>query len=541
MAEIAEVVDADVLRRWAYLCVDGLTARCDEINQLNVFPIPDSDTGTNLVFTLRAAVEDMRGVGPSADTRVVAAALARGAVAGARGNSGVIVSQVLRGMSEAAVHGPLDTVSVQAAFRRAATLVADVVSVPVEGTILTVMHHVAATVSTFRADTSLAVVTAAASAAAVAAVERTTEELPALQEAGVVDAGAVGLLVMIEALTEAVTGAAPARTRYTRPIRTPHRSREAESAHASPGNSVVGFEVVYRVELTDARRIDRLRAALNGIGDSVVVAGDGDGSWSAHVHTTDAGHAVDLGLESGRVRGVRISAFTSASHRPSRGVAGSDGRDILAVVAGDGAAALYNQEGATVLRCDIAIDAHRLRTAIGAMKHHEVLVLPNGALSAQELVAVSVAARGDGKDVLMLPCSAMVQGLAALAVHDPNRAAVDDAYTMSEAAAGTRWGSLRTASERSLTWVGTCEPGDGLGLVGPEVVVIAPDPLTAGCRLLDQLLGTGGEMVTMLLGDEAPDGFGEDLAAYVAREHSAVEVVIYPGGQAGDLVQLGVE
>ncbi|MEO7079555.1 MAG: glycerol kinase, partial [Rhodococcus sp. (in: high G+C Gram-positive bacteria)] len=112
---------------------------------------------------------------------------------------------------------------------------------------------------------------------------------------------------------------------------------------------------------------------------------------------------------------------------------------------------------------------------------------------------------------------------------------------MSEAAAGTRWASVRIAEGRALTWVGTCEPGDGLGLVGREVVVIGSDAITAGCNLLDQLLSAGGEMVTMLLGEPADDEFGQRLAEYVAEHHPVVEFVTYRGGQPGDMAQLGVE
>ena len=146
----------------------------------------------------------------------------------------------------------------------------------------------------------------------------------------------------------------------------------------------------------------------------------------------------------------------------------------------------------------------------------------------------------------MLPSSSMVQGLAALAVHDPSRAAVDDAFAMSEAAAGTRWASLQIANEISLTWVGMCEPGNGLGLAGREVVVIGQDVLAAGRALLDQLLSVGGEMVTMLHGEPVaghpdPADVVEGLAVYVADRHPGIEVVVYAGGQPGDVVQLGVE
>jgi uncharacterized protein len=182
-----------------------------------------------------------------------------------------------------------------------------------------------------------------------------------------------------------------------------------------------------------------------------------------------------------------------------------------------------------------------LLAAIRRLPHREVLVLPNGALPAQELVAVGVAARDDHRDVLLLPSGSMVQGLAALAVHDAGRIAVDDAFAMSEAAAATRWGSLRAATERALTMVGTCEPGDGLGLVGHDVIVIDRDVRAAGQTLLDRMLGLGGELVTLLVGAAAPEGLAQELSDHVAAGFPGVEIMVYSGGQHADLIQIGVE
>ncbi|MBY4380367.1 DAK2 domain-containing protein [Rhodococcus fascians] len=555
MVDVLESIDASGLRRWAYRCVDSLTARCDEIDALNVFPIPDSDTGTNLMFTFRAAVESMRSAGPAAGAGAIGRALAVGAVSGARGNSGVIVSQLLRAVGEAAADGPLDTVSIQAMLRRARVLVAGAVSVPAEGTMLTVLEAAAHEAAAHDANVDLATLVVDIAEATARALDRTTDQLAPLREAGVVDAGALGLSVIFDALVEVVTGRTPPRRRYRRPqdhervieVGVSNAPGASDGAATRSQSRPLGYEVLYVVPGIDDTRAAALRAALSDLGESVVVAGDGSGAYSAHVHTTDPGGAVECGIAAGSIRGVRISCFGLAEYAVDANVgehepeAMSVGRDILALVAGDGAAALYVQEGATVVRCDEPIDSSVLHRAIVGMKHREVLVLPNGALSAQELVAVGAAARADGKDVSMLPCSAMVQGLAALAVHDAARAAVDDAFAMSDAAAGTRWGSLRIAEQRSLTWVGMCEPGDCLGLAGQEVVIVAEHPLDAGCRLLDQLLATGGEMVTVLLGALAPADLGGRLADYVAGAHPGVDVVVYPGGQPGDLVQFGVE
>ena len=555
-------LSVDQVRTWAYRCVDGLTDRRVEINDLNVFPIPDSDTGTNLVFTVRAAVESMRSAGPEADLATVTAALAHGAVAGARGNSGVIVSQVMRALAEHCSTGRLDCRGVQHVLRRASSLVVEVVSVPVEGTILTVLGAAADAAAQSSAD--LAGVVRGAVDAAAAALERTRSQLPVLDAAGVVDAGGLGLVIMLDALAAVVTGTAPTRARYHRGAAAARPARVPVSGSVQPDARKVlpiGYEVLYRVNDIEVGDVEKLRSALADLGDSVVVAGDGAGTWSAHVHTANAGLAVEVGSKFGTLHEIRIDAFDPSEHRDGAASSAQEGRAILAVVAGDGAEELYAREGATVLRCDTTrIGTAELVAAIVDTTETEVLVLPNGALSASELVSVSVASRGAGKDVLMLPSSSMVQGLAALAVHGSSRAAVDDAFTMSEAAAGTRWASLRIADEKSLTWVGTCEPGDGLGLVGREVVVIGPDVFSAGRALIDQLLSVGGEMVTMLSGEVSPPSEGSStdhsskhrcannprevaslLADYVADRHPGVEVIVYSGGQPGDVLQLGVE
>ncbi|WP_433565474.1 DAK2 domain-containing protein [Nocardia sp. CA-151230] len=618
-----EGLDGTALLCWGRLTLAALERHRDEINALNVFPVADSDTGTNLLSTMRAAVRgaetaagegsvvtgsglpvvadlgphtdssrdqvaaagepeglDASGVvspaaameapdrglnrasGPSA--REVGAAMARAATIGARGNSGIILSQVLRGIADAVTEGPLTEQALRVALRRAARLVREALSSPVEGTMLTVLDRAAERAADCPERDLVAVALAAADGAAKALGETPTQ-LGVLREAGVVDAGARGLLVLLDELVAAAGGSAPPRPAYRRGAPELHGvsatgERGADAAGAGPGtaaglasNPVVAvansatngsfgragvaaphYEVMFLVRATDEERIAALRDRLGALGDSVVVVGDGSQTWSAHVHCADAGAAVEAGLETGALSGIRIETLTMSTHTH-----GGTDRAILAVAAGAGAVRLFEDAGAVVLEGEVTADV--LLEAIRVVRQREVLVLPNGALPAHELVAVSVAARDGQREVLMLPCGSMVQGLAALAMHDTGRAAADDAFAMSEAAAGTRWGALRMAPERALTMVGMCEAGDGLGLVGHDVVVIDSDVRAAGRTLLDRMLGLGGELVTMLIGCDAPEGLSADLAGHVAAGFPGVEVVVYPGGQAGDLVQIGVE
>ncbi|MFC9439156.1 DAK2 domain-containing protein [Nocardia sp. NPDC057030] len=549
-------MDGTALLRWGRACLDGLANRREEINALNVFPIPDADTGTNLLATMRAAMDAAAARGPVdvLTTHDVAAAMAGGATVGARGNSGIILSQVLRGIAEAVRNEPLTATTLRDALNRASVLVRAALSEPIEGTILTVLDCAAASAAACP-DTSLADVALAAADGAAKALGDTPSQLGVLRAAGVVDAGARGLVVLLDSLVELTLGEIPVRPEYHPPEPVAVRSAEGDP---ETGSAEPRYEVMYLLADTDAERIARLRTRLAELGDSVVVVGDGDRSWSAHVHCADAGAAVEAGLAAGKLSGIRIESFAPAEHGAPHDMTpghlvthttmdseqetdGPADRGVLAVAAGDGAAELFEDAGAVVLAGDGVVSAAALLAAIRALPNREVLVLPNGALPAHDLVAVGVAARDAHRDVLLLPSASMVQGLAALAVHDRGRIAVDDAFAMSEAAATTRWGSLRVAPERALTMVGTCAAGDGLGLVGHDVVVIDHDVRAAGLTLLDRMLAFGGELVTLLMGAAAPDGLAGELAAHIGESFPGVEVTVYSGGQHGDLVQIGVE
>ena len=538
MLGVRETLDAAALRQWGGLCVARLSEHRDEINALNVFPVADSDTGTNLLITMRAAMdaaEAAAGGEPPADPLT---AMARAATSGACGNSGIILSQVLRGLAEAVGTAALTADSLRAALRRAAILVRESLSAPVDGTMLTVLEAAADRAADCAENTIAAVATAAAEGAAKALGE-TPSQLGVLRAAGVVDAGARGLLVLLDALVQICTGHAPARPIYgrtdprpARPARTVSEVRECAAVSVPDGPQ---YEVMYVIEATDRERINALRAALAAIGDSVVVVGDGAATWSAHVHCADAGAAVEAGLAAGALRAIRIEGLVV----DAAAAAGPADRGILAIATGPGAVRLFEDAGAIVLTGEVTAD--RLLDAIRAMPQREVLVLPNGALPAPDLVAIGAAARAARREVFMLPSLSLVQGLAALALHDSGSPAVDDALTMSQSSASTRWGAVRIATERALTIVGTCEQGDGLGLVGHDVVVIDPDVRRAAGILLDRMLGLGGELVTLLLGVAAPAGLADDLTAHITAEFPGVEVVTYDGGQAADLVQIGVE
>jgi fatty acid kinase len=540
----ARRLDATALSEWAHTAVNHLIARTDEINRLNVFPVADADTGTNMLFTMRAAgarAESLR----TTDVAVVAAALAEGALQGARGNSGVILSQILRGLADVAggaaeerdgVLADLDGPLLASALRHAVVLADASVSQSVPGTIVSVLAAAGRAAEGAAADgADVAEVVATAADAAVVALEKTTEQLDVLADAGVVDAGGRGLLVLLDALTATLTGHTPHRATYER------SGPDVPPADVSAG-APPQFEVMYVVDGCDHAGLDVLRLRLERLGDSVTIAASGtDGRYSVHVHTDDAGAAVEAGMGAGTPSRIQITALTGGGSRPSGGW--TRDRAVLAVVDGDGAAALFEDEGAHVLRqdADAAISANHLLRALIDAGAAQILVLPNGYVAAEELVAGCTAAIGWGIDVVPVPAGSMVQGLAALAVHDVARQAVDDGYTMARAAAGARHGSVRVATEKALTWAGACRPGDGLAISGDEVLIVARDVAAAGAGLIDLLLSAGGELVTVLTGDGVDPAVGDALRDHVHQHHLGAELVAYHTGHRGDALLIGVE
>ncbi|WP_407685681.1 DAK2 domain-containing protein [Mycobacterium sp. HUMS_1102779] len=555
-------MDASALRDWAHTAVGDLIVHIDEINRLNVYPVADSDTGANMLFTMRSALAEANAAaGGSGCVARVAAALSAGALNGARGNSGVILSQILRGVADVAAARAadsggelpeLDAAVLGAALHRAVDLViASMGGQEVPGTIVSVLRSAADAVAAC-AEEGLAAALTAAGDAAVVALEKTTEQLDVLADAGAVDAGGRGLLVLLDALRSTVTGQTSAREVYELSPRAPQPDAPAE--RPSPQ-----FEVMYRLDGCAAAGADVLRDRLGELGDSVAIAAapSTEGGYSVHVHTDDAGAAIEAGLAAGRPSRIVVSALSSGAAGLPAG-SWTRERAVLAVVDGDGAAELFGGEGACVLRSDPDgteppghISAHQLMRAVVDTGAAQVMVLPNGFVAVEELVAGCTAAIGWGIDVVPIPTGSMVQGLAALAVHETGRQAVDDGYTMARAAGAARHGSVRIATESALTWAGRCKPGDGLGIAGDEVLIVADDVAQAAIGLLDLLLASGGDLVTLLVGAGLePDhatagedcaGVGDVLQRHVHDHHPGTELVTYRTGHRGDVLLIGVE
>ena len=537
MQQVLDALDATAVRRWCLEALDALTAARAEIDDLNVYPVPDGDTGTNLQLTMQSAADAVHAA--PHDLAATARAMAHGALMGARGNSGVILSQLLRGLAEVlSEQDAAGAEALQRALIRAAELAYSAVAAPVEGTILTVAREAAAAAAEI-GPSSLAAVVRAGCAGATAALARTTEQLPQLKAAGVVDAGGRGLCVVLDALEVVVTGVVAAAAPASMLV---PRDRTALVAAREAGSDDFAYEVQFLLADATEDAVEVLKGALASLGDSLVVVG-GDGLHNVHVHVNDVGAALEAGIEAGRPFRITVTRFADQVADEPVTSAQATGRAVVAVAAGAGMASLFAQAGAVVVDGGPTANPStaELLDAVRRSAAAEVVLLPNDANTVAVAVAAAEAARAGGLTVAVVRTRSVVQGLAALAVWDAGRPFTDDVASMAEAAGSTRWAEVTTAVRESVTMAGVCRPGDVLGLIEGDVVLIGSDVEQAARELAGRMLAGGGELVTVVTGGDADEGLGERLASYVEKAHPAVEVVAYEGGQPHYPVLLGVE
>jgi DAK2 domain fusion protein YloV len=544
--DLIATFDLSAVRRFAQLAVQGLSAAREEIDALNVYPVPDGDTGTNMYLTMDAAQdaldEHLAGAGDDPDLRAALHAYARGALLGARGNSGVILSQLIGALLRHMGQGGPDDRSA-ALFADGMVLATEAayaaVGEPVEGTILSVAK--AATLAAVERagdpEARLGDVLTAAAGEARAALARTPDQMKLLHDSGVVDAGGRGLCVILDAAESAVTGQRPVGA----PTTMGHRAIPVPlpTGDLTPGGPA--YEVMYLLDADD-EAIPGLRGRLQGLGDSLVVVG-GDGLWNVHVHVDDVGAAVEAGIEAGSPRRIRVTHFAEQVGRAREKRAERRGRAVVAVTAGDGLAALFREAGALVIE---GVPGRRPSTgeildAIEQSHAEEVVVLPNDpdSVGVAEAAAAAAEERGDVR-VVVVPTRAQVQGIAAIAVHEPGRPFDSDVVHMTSAARGTRHGAVTVASKQAMTTAGPCEPGDVLGVLQGDFAVVGDDLFEVGTAVLERLLTGGGELVTLVTGADCGD-LAERAQAWVEAQHPGVDVLVYEGGQARYPLLVAVE
>ena len=518
---------------------DALRAHQEALNRLNVYPVPDGDTGTNMALTMESVVAELAaaGAGPLPVDRLCQA-IGYGALMGARGNSGVILCQILRGLADGlCLHEGAGPAEVAAAFRAASEAAYEAVARPVEGTILTVARAAANGAAKASArGRGLVDVLDSARAAAAYALERTPELLPVLREAGVVDAGAAGFALLLDVLLNVVDG---------RPVPEPPvvPAGVGVSADAPGAATLQGprYEVMFLLEAADPA-VEAFRKAWADLGDSIVVVG-GDGLWSCHVHTDDVGAAIEAGVDAGRPRQIRVTDLAEqvaeqhclhdlhgavppgAEEQPAARCA------VVAVGAGDGIRQIFGSLGVRHIVAggqSMNPSTGQILEAVEAAAADEVVVLPNNknVVPAAEMVGGLT-----GKTVRVVRTQGMTEGLAALLAYDPGASAEENAAAMAEAARRVVVGDVTRAVRPATTEAGQVAEGDWLGITRGGIEVIAPDPVAASVALLDRMVAPEHELVTVIEGEGASAAVTRAVVDWLGTHRPGVSTEVHHGGQ----------
>jgi DAK2 domain fusion protein YloV len=490
-----------------------LETRRREVNDLNVFPVADGDTGDNMALTLRAVLEELDRLSAQGDIDdigrdAIVESVARAALLGARGNSGVILSQLLRGAAEELISRPgelIDPVLVAAAMARAAERAYGSVRDPAEGTILTVVREMAARVASEVAHLDeprlhhsvgddqqnevIAMVLEAALRSGELSVARGPELLPILREAGVVDAGGYGLTVMFAGVIAALRGTEPPPLAHHTPARITHPQHVSTTFRYCTNFAVTG----------EGLEPESWNQHLERLGDSVLVVGDSH-TLKVHLHTDEPGRATALFEEVGEVSHLDVADMTEQVHdRSARLATAVQTCGVLAVVAGSGMRELFESMGAVALDGGSTLNpsTYELLAGIHEVPAEEVVVLPN---SPNVIMAAERAAELAEKTVCVVPSRSMQAGLAAVVGLDPSRGAVENAVAIGEALDHVRTGAVTHAARDDAE--GRFRRGDAVGFVDEQLVAWGEPEETLEAVLGE--LGREAELLTLIEGDGAP-------------------------------------
>jgi DAK2 domain fusion protein YloV len=551
----------EALRSTVITFRDTMKAHAPGINKLNVYPVPDGDTGTNMARTLDAVVAELDAAPAGMDT--TCDAISHGSLMGARGNSGVILSQILRGLvSTMKGATEVGAVKVAEALKAASVSAYQAVLKPIEGTILTVVRESAdAAHEAAQRGESVAGVLHAARAAGKSALDRTPDMLPVLKDAGVVDAGGAGFLLLLDSALHVVDGVPlPVPMEFEGPSAAQLDAASHRHVEGELDVSELRYEVMYFMDLAD----DQIQAFKEGwgeIGGSIVVVG-GDGIWNCHVHTNDIGAAVEVALDlGGRPKQIRVTdlfeemAEEHAQREAALGVhaprAGAGLPPVtcavVAVSSGDGLSELFGQLGVQGLVTGgqtLNPSTAELLSAVEAVNAQQVIVLPNNKNIipvADQLDALT------SKSVVVVPTRSMPEALAALVLYDPEADAVTNGEEMAEAAASVVTGEVTQAVRATASDAGPIGEGDWIGIVGGAttsmkgIVAVAGTLDGATVALLEHLVGDGSEIVTVVEGADATPGHTDVIHAWLDSNRPGVQVEVHRGAQPLYPYLFGVE
>ena len=530
---------------------DGLRSHQDLINRLNVYPVPDGDTGTNMALTLESVVEEIAGL-ESADLDSACKAITHGSLMGARGNSGVILSQLLRGISTGlnCPSGRPGARELSEALTIADKLAREAVMRPVEGTILTVASGAAEEARlAAEAGKSLVDVAEAARVGAAEALDRTPSLIPVLEQAGVVDAGGSGYLLLFDALLAVLDGRPMPEPADLPETNFGPLNPEAPGTALAPGDvdaelAGLRYEVMYLLEAAD-ETIPSFKEVWAGLGDSIVVVG-GNGLWNCHIHTDDIGAAVEASLDAGRPRTIRVTDLleqveeerwvreavaTQASGPPETPSGPPPATGVVAVATGEGIGRIFRSLGVQGLISggqSMNPSTADLVEAVDALRSDEVIILPNNgnirpvANQVNDLTA---------KTVWVVPTDTIAEGFAALLAYDPGAHGEVNAEAMAESAQRIVAGEVTRAVRDSDTRAGHITSGDWLGLSRQGIEVISDSLTGAACSLLEVLVSDSHDLVTIIEGEGTGAADTRRITEWLRDHRPGVETEVHHGGQ----------
>ena len=568
-----------------------LAAHRQAIDSLNVFPVPDGDTGTNMAMTAAAVVKEIESSDSNpGEIDAVCKAISHGSLMGARGNSGVILCQILRGLSEAiAEAGECNPESLAAGLEIAKQSAYEAVLEPKEGTILTVLKDIAEEARVCEAEGSdLTDMADRCKTAGQESLERTPELLEVLAEAGVVDAGGAGLVLLWDAVLWVVDGRELPEPPEELPGVVGVEGAEgvpvggaAEGHTGGTGEVDAGeqrYEVMYFLETPDDD-ITAFRKAWGGIGDSIVVVG-GDGLWNCHIHTNDIGAAIEAGIEVGRPRQIRITDLfeqvehiesdmlgelvgdgkdgskigeTSAAETSAAETSAADTADpiwlnpdcvqdsvcaVISVATGEGIRNLMGMLGVHGVVSggqSMNPSTELLLQAIEAVSASEVVLLPNNKniipVAHQSAEAAMSGGAESAKKVLVLETSSIPEGIAALSAYDPQAVASENLAAMQAETSELAVGEVTQAVRNTKVEGREISEGDFIAISGGKILSAAATPADAACELLDKLIAPEHELLTLFAGEPADAETTEKLLLWLAENHPHIEAETHDGGQ----------
>lgn len=572
------MLDAESLLRIVAGFRDALDLHRTRIDSLNVYPVPDGDTGTNMALTLGSVVQEMEAADD--DLESVCRAIAHGALMGARGNSGVIMAQILRGISgvvrESAVAGEhLDANVVAQALCAASKGAYSAVGNPVEGTILTVMREASeAAEATAAAGASLSDVFNSAGERGYDALARTPEMLDVLATAGVVDAGGAGLMLLFDAGRAELCGH-PMPEPQSDDMAVPPSSAAVAvepDTHKEPSIADLRYEVMFLLD-TEDEKVDGFKKSWAEIGDSIVVVG-GDGVWNCHVHTDDIGAAIEAGIAVGRPHRIRVTDLleevaerdwvqsalkdesatsqvaepTEESTKPSSQqtsptdessasfssveITEPEACSVVAVGSGRGVVEILSSMGAHRVVAggqSMNPSTAELLNAVDSLPTGQVVVLPNN----KNIIAVAkqLDAATD-RSVSVVPTTTVMEGIACLMSFDPHADSRTNSRWMTEAASDVTGGEITQAVRDATSDAGEVRAGDWLGIGADGIMVVAADEIAAATGLLSEIISDyDHELLTIIIGADATPAAVEAIVSYVQQHHPDLEVEMQPGGQ----------